>query len=106
MPVHININPKRASKKGNTITLTGDLTIAHATHIKQELMKAMEKYSVIKLEIDKVERLDLSVLQLIYAFQRAAQSSGKEIHLAVSLPEDVEQLVRLSGLEKMYNQSV
>jgi len=106
MPVKINMSPKRASKKGNTLLLSGDLTIANADYIKQELMKALEKYTVIKLEIDEVERLDLSVLQLIYAFRRAALSSGKEIHVKVNLPDDVEQMVRLSGLEKMYNQSV
>jgi ABC-type transporter Mla MlaB component len=106
MPVKINISPKKASKKGNTFLLTGDLTIANANYIKQELMKALEKYAVIKLEIDEVERLDLSVLQLIYAFRRAALSSDKEIHVSINLPEDVEQMVRLSGLEKMYNQSI
>lgn len=106
MPVNINISPKRASKKGNTLYLTGDLTIANSAYIKEELIKALNKYSLLNLEIDEVERLDLSVLQLIYAFRRAASSSGKEVNLGINLPEDMHQLVRLSGLEKMYNQSV
>lgn len=106
MPVNISISPKRASKKGNTLHVSGDLTVGNAVYIKEELIKALGKYSLINLEIDEVERLDLSVLQLIYAFQRAALSSGKEVQLGIKLPEDILQLVRSSGLEKIYNQSV
>ena len=106
MPVNINISPKRASKKGNTLHVSGDLTIGNAAYIKEELIKALGKYSLINLEIDDVERLDLSVLQLIYAFQRAAISGGKEVYVGINLPDDIRQLVRLSGLEKIYNQTV
>lgn len=106
MPVNINISPKRASKQGNTLYVSGDLTVGNAAYLKEELIKALGKYSLINLEIDEVERLDLSVLQLIYAFQRAALSSGKEVQIGMNLPEDIQQLVRLSGLDKIYNQTV
>jgi ABC-type transporter Mla MlaB component len=106
MPVNINASPKRASKQGNTLYVSGDLTVGNAVFIKEELIKALGKYSLIKLEIDEVERLDLSVLQLIYAFQRAALSSGKEVQIDINLPDDIHQLVRSSGLEKIYNQTL
>lgn len=106
MTVNIQVSPQKASKKGNTIHIQGDLTVANASFIKEEMIKAVEKYSLLKLVIDNVERLDLSVLQLIYAFQIAAVNGGKQVELGVSLPEDLEQLVRKSGLDKIFNQTV
>lgn len=106
MTVSINVSPEKASKKGNTLHIKGELTVANASFIKDEMIKALNKYSLISLSVDEVERLDLSVLQLIYAFQRAARSSGKEVSVNVSLPDDILVLVRQSGLEKVFNQTV
>ena len=106
MAIDININPKRASKKGNTVCISGDLTIANANYIKQELSQALQKYGILKVNIEAVESLDLSVLQLIFAFQRAAISEDKQIDLKMDLPEDTLRLVKISGLEKIFNQKV
>jgi len=106
MTVKISVIPKRISKKGNTLHIKGDLTVANASLIKEEMMQAWQKYPRLNLTIDEVERLDLSVLQLILAFRLAAQSSGKQIQLGVNLPEELQQLVRQSGLEKVFNHTL
>jgi len=102
----IKITPKKPAKSGNTFHLKGELTVANATYIKEEMMAALQKYTLLKLQVDEVSRLDLSVLQLIYAFQRAARSEGKQVELLISLPDEVDQQVRLSGLESMFNLTV
>lgn len=106
MTVDIEFSPKKASKKGNTLFIKGELTVANAGHIKESMMQGLKEYSLIHLKIDQVNRIDLSVLQLIYAFQQAARSGGKEVQLDINLPEELSLLVHQSGLGKIIDQAV
>ncbi|MFP4092846.1 MAG: lipid asymmetry maintenance protein MlaB [Cyclobacteriaceae bacterium] len=105
MKANISVSPKRKSQKGNALRLQGDLTISNAAYIKDEMIKALDKYNITSLQVSEVENLDLSVLQLIYAFRRAARTGGNEIQLELSLPDEIDLLVRQSGLNQMFNLS-
>jgi anti-anti-sigma factor len=105
MNATVSVSPKRKNKQGNTLCLQGELTVANAPFIKTEMMKALEEYNITSLRVNEVQNMDLSVLQLIYAIQRAARSGGSEISLDMDLPEETEILIRQSGLDRMFNLS-
>jgi len=73
--------------------------------IKEEIARLLEKHSTIRLSITEVDQLDLQVLQMIFAFQRAARTEGKEVQLDVQLPEQLQALVQQSGLMAKFNLS-
>ncbi|MGB3778404.1 MAG: STAS domain-containing protein [Tunicatimonas sp.] len=85
------------------IHLKGDLRVANLADIKQQLLDELLGMQHLHVRISNVHALDLSTLQWVYAFGCAASSEGKEVTIKMELPADLEKLVRVSGIKKMFN---
>lgn len=85
------------------IRLEGDLSARRLEEIKEQLTAELLDLHLLHITIARVTVLDLSTLQWIYAFGCAANSEGKEVVVTLNLPNELEELVRISGVRKMFN---
>lgn len=69
-----------------TITLEGDLTLPHATELKDSLAGAIGRSTTVQVQFGAVGEVDLSCLQLLCSAHRSATSQQKEFRLAAGLP--------------------
>jgi len=84
-----------------TLVLNKELTIFSIETAKDEFRSVLEGFKYITLSLNKVENIDLSFLQLIYAFMKAAKAKGLEVNIEGQLPEEQQGLIANSGLTKI-----
>ncbi|UFS72558.1 STAS domain-containing protein [Geomonas sp. RF6] len=60
-----------------TITVTGAMTVEHATQIRDDLLHALSSAQGVVLDLSAVEELDIIGLQLICALHRTVTADGK-----------------------------
>lgn len=89
--------------KSKEIHLKGDLRATNLTSIKEKLLGELFTLQRLHVRICNVHALDLSTLQWVYAFGCAASSEGKEVTIKLELPAELDRLVRVSGIKKMFN---
>ena len=83
------------------ITFEGSQTIEKAEEIKTTLFSSIKgKKREILLNLSRVEKIDLSFLQLIYSSSLEAVKKNKEISITGKIPENVKNLIKLSGYNK------
>ena len=93
----------RTAIKPQEIHINGDLRIANLAIIKEKLLGELLTLQQLHVRIFDVHALDLSTLQWVYAFSCAASSEGKEVTIKMELPAELDQLVRASGIKRMFN---
>jgi ABC-type transporter Mla MlaB component len=71
----------RAKPKSKEIVLQGDLTIANAKTVLDQLKKALLDKAFDTITIGSVEGLDLTCLQLLCSFHRSAVAVDRHITL-------------------------
>jgi hypothetical protein len=89
--------------KPQEIHINGDLRMANLAAIKEKLLGELLTLQRLHVRIFNVHALDLSTLQWVYAFGCAASSEGKEVTINIELPAELDRLVRMSGIKKMFN---
>ena len=79
-------------KKNNSVNLTmkGKLTISNMAQIEQEFKKA-------------VKEADLSILQLLKAFELTCKKKKIDVTINMNLNEDHASLFAKSGLNSIFN---
>jgi len=88
------------------ISFEGAQTIEKALSVKDALLQAIQgQKERILLNLSKVEKVDLSFLQLLYAAGLEAEKSGKEIAITGSVPEEFLSAVKLAGFDKNFHDS-
>ena len=85
------------------ILIEGDLSERRLKELKEWLPTKLLDSEILRIDIARVTVLDLSTLQWVYAFSCAASSEGKEVVISLNLPNELEELVRISGIRKMFN---
>jgi len=88
------------------LTFEGAQTIEKALSVKEVLLQAIQgDREKILLNLSKVEKVDLSFLQLLHAAGLEAEKSGKELALTGSVPETFLSAVKLAGFDKNFHDS-
>lgn len=103
MKVRIIETPAIDSTHEHHILLEGSLIVSNIEPIKRTVLEALQQHQNIRIQLCNVEILDLSVLQILYALRRAAQTESKTIHLNMHLSEELQTMVRQSGLDRKFN---
>jgi len=70
-----------------TLTLKGDLTIQHASRLRELLLEALETTPRMFLHLEEVAEIDLSCLQVLCSAHRTAVALQKEIAITGRWPE-------------------
>lgn len=84
------------------ITLSGDLTIRHASEIQAYLTDRLAKFGNIELDCMAVTDTDLSFLQLLIAAMNSADQIGKRLHLSRERAGCVGDLAERAGLNEAF----
>ena len=89
--------------KERQVVIEGDLSARRLHKLQEELPSELLSSEILHISISRVTVLDLSTLQWMYAFSCAAKSEGKKVIIKMNLPNELEELVRISGIRKMFN---
>jgi ABC-type transporter Mla MlaB component len=103
MKVRINVLPATDVNNEHQILLEGYLTSANIEYIKSTVLEALQQHQNIKIQLQNVEKLDLSIVQILYAFRRAAKTENKSISIEMDLPHEFQIAVKQSGLDQKFN---
>ncbi len=93
------------NKQVKIIVMEGELTLERVENIENTLFNAIRDYDGIQLQLKNVQKLDLRVIQLLYAFRRASETENKEFEIEMHLPEEIQESLNKSGLNEKFNQS-
>jgi anti-anti-sigma regulatory factor len=95
----INTQKSRAQTDDGHVFLEGDLTIARAGQIKNELNEVFHKHETVKVTVRNVTSLDLACIQLLYALTKTCRQQNKKALLDIKLDPDLELLLTKCGLK-------
>lgn len=98
--VEIQTDEKNAG--GVRLTFSGDLSVVEIGQIYEQLKTVKREAGQYHVVVNKVENLDLSFFQLLYAFLMEVKKG--EIHLTWDLPDESERIMAESGLQSIFNQ--
>lgn len=90
----------KKGKKGqiSSLLLKGDMTIYQAAEIKAAIVEALAKSKKLHLDLEKVEDVDLTFLQLLCSAHRTAVCTEKEIILRGNFSDSLKKMIEDSGL--------
>jgi len=90
------------NEKITRILFSGDLSIAQATEMYDQLRKFEWQMPEISIQTQAVENMDLSFLQLIYSFAREMKHSGKKLIFEFQFEEEIERIFEESGFRQAF----
>lgn len=86
------------------VTFEGSQTIEKAEMVKNTLLKAINgKKKEILLNLSKVDKIDLSFLQLLYSASLQATVENKIISIHGPIPRTILDMIHLSGFDRKTN---
>jgi anti-anti-sigma factor len=97
------INQIKNDDGSAVITLSGNLTISNSEKIQHSLIEAFKLSINISIEINEIENIDLSFIQLIYSLSKESKNFGKNINITSKLNEDMRLLIENAGFSKLLN---
>jgi anti-anti-sigma regulatory factor len=90
----------RTGNKG-VVTVDGDATLQQAEELRRVLIKALVDADEVSLDMDKVEKVDLSCLQLLCSAHRSATRFKKKFAFSGCPPQALREAVEASGFSRV-----
>ena len=97
------INQIKNDDGSTVITLSGNLTISNSEKIQQSLIEIFKTSKNISIEINEVENIDLSFVQLIYSLSMKSKIFGKNIKITSKFNKDLRLLIENAGFSELLN---
>ncbi len=96
------ITVRGSKKKGAQIRIDGDFNIYTAAESKQQLLDALNAHAAFDVNIEAVEEIDTSGVQLLLLMQREARRANKSLTLSGMSPAiaDIVALLNLAELSE------
>ena len=94
------------SKDSGVLTLQGSLTLDNVDQVVRFFRESVAKYRKLTVELSEVIALDLGFLQLLWCLEHALQERGEKLVVKMSLPEEIEQLLRNTGFSRWLGSQV
>ncbi len=89
-----------ASTQPTQIRIEGEFTIYTAAESKQQLMDVLSEHPAFNVELDAVEEIDTSGVQLLLLMQREAKRIGKTLTLSGASPA-IQEVINLLDLAEL-----
>jgi ABC-type transporter Mla MlaB component len=83
------------------VVLNGALTLQQADELKQVFLKALGEADEISLNLDRVEDIDLSLLQLFCSVHRSATQQNKHVNLEGTASQVLLDAVDAAGFSRI-----
>ena len=84
--------------KFETVKWQGTAGIEQAHKLKDELIEAFKNHSEIRLDISKVEDIDITGIQMIIAARKEAEKDGKTFFITGRIPKAIKEFVTASSI--------
>ena len=81
--------------------LPDNCTIGNAKILKEELLKLMDQKNSMELDFSKVEKIDLTGIQLLHAFKIAVEGEGKDFFLSGKFKGGIYETLKISGFSHL-----
>jgi anti-anti-sigma factor len=92
-------------KDGTTrFTFSGDLGVATAAEMQQQLLKAQPETPHLEIKTNRVENMDLSFLQLLLSWAKEMKQSGKSLIFDFRLDKEFKRIFEESGFKEAFDQ--
>lgn len=95
MPISLDQEESRC-----LIRLEGEINITTAAELKKLLLEALECGKEIHVDPERVNEIDITALQMFWAFGRDATAAGVGVSLTGGVPENIATTLREAGFEK------
>ncbi|MBT31650.1 MAG: hypothetical protein CMO01_18495 [Thalassobius sp.] len=89
-------------KESTTVELTGDLVINDISAIKDEILKMVDLYKDLQINITNSSRIDLAGLQLLYSLKTFSDKKGTKTSFDIQVAEDWKAWLPFSGVEHLH----
>ncbi|VAW27598.1 hypothetical protein MNBD_BACTEROID07-110 [hydrothermal vent metagenome] len=86
-----------------SLLFSGDLSVANTSEHQQQLLKAASKISHVHVKVANVENMDLSFLQLLFAWAQSMKRSGKNLTFDFLLGQEFERIFDESGFRQVFS---
>lgn len=88
----------KTNKGVSILQLSGDLIIDDADALKDALQKAVNEGNQIRIVMENVTALDISVIQLIQSAKKTLGTAHHKLSVQTQLPDDLKSLLEKSGI--------
>jgi ABC-type transporter Mla MlaB component len=95
----VNTQNDRTQTGNGNVFLEGELTIAQAGQLRNDLNEVLKKHDTVKVTVQNVTSMDLTCIQLVYAFMKTCTQQNKKALLDIKLDSDLEVLLTKCGLK-------
>ncbi|MEN6620983.1 MAG: STAS domain-containing protein [Smithella sp.] len=87
----------KGSSQKTTLVMNGNLTISQACTTRDEIHKALKNTRHVELDMESVEEVDLSFLQLLCSAHRTSLSLDKILSIKGTIPEVFKKSIEDNG---------
>ncbi len=94
-----------AKKKTGTIYLEGTTGIDDAAELKGKIVKAMKANEKVEIRVGRLESIDVSILQILYAAQKQCENDKKEFLICDKETDFFHTILIESGFTDCYSNS-
>lgn len=88
-----------APKSENFLELTGEMCIDRARDIKDLFLNCLTEKGPVNLDLDKLENIDITFIQIFYAFLIQAEKRSIDVTLHGDIQGRVRRAMDLAGFE-------
>ncbi len=85
------------------ITFRGALNISHIISIKQELEELITFDSNLEIQIESVDSMDITFIQLLVSMRNSCRSKKTNFNITCQLTDDLLGLMKNAGLNEFLN---
>lgn len=88
---------KNQKKNLQTLSFEGDLSLKNSMALYKKVNSVKITADHVKIHLDKIEKMDVTFIQLFYALKAKLEGEGVTVEVASSLPVELESIVRNAG---------
>ncbi|MFP4382972.1 MAG: STAS domain-containing protein [Spirochaetia bacterium] len=82
------------------LSYDGSVGIERAVKIKNDIMEMFKDHKIVTVNMSRIQKIDLSFIQILYAARREAGIRKKEFHISGTLSESVKDAFLVGGFCK------
>lgn len=94
-------NSNKKNKISN-IEIQGNLTINNSESIKKKLIEALNNFNELNITLKNINKIDISIIQLFYSLNKICNEKNKKIIFGTYFSDEISELLKHSGLDKIF----
>ncbi len=88
------------------ISFSGNLDIRNSNDLKKKMLEYKPQKEKLKIVLENTDNIDLSFMQLLFAFLKKLKQEGKELEFSQNLDKEYEKIVKESGFFDVFEKII